>query len=232
MSDKTERPLHENHRARMQQRVERDGLESLAEHEALEYLLFFSIPRQDTNELAHRLIQRFGSFCNVLEAEEDELMKVQGVGPKSARLLANILKFSRYYGIKHRKARQSLDDIEKAKQYVKPLFYGLQNEVVYLIMLDDKYRPVKDLRIAEGIPNHVNIDTRKVLRESARTNSTCAIMAHNHPTGLAVPSSADRIATEVLMRSLAQIGVTLLDHYIVAGEDVCSLQERGRMPDL
>ena len=77
--------LHENHRARMQARVERDGVESLAEHEALEYLLYLSIPRMDTNELAHRLIEHFGDFCKVMEAEQEELAQVDGIGPKSAR---------------------------------------------------------------------------------------------------------------------------------------------------
>ena len=97
--------MHENHRARMQARVERDGLESLAEHEALEYLLFLAIPRQDTNELAHRLIQHFGDFCKVMEAEPDELMQVEGIGPKSARLIATVMAFSRYYDLKKRKVR-------------------------------------------------------------------------------------------------------------------------------
>ena len=77
--------LHENHRARMQARVERDGLESLAEHEALEYLLYLSIPRMDTNELAHRLIEHFGDFCKVMEAEPEELAQAQA--KKKGRLV-------------------------------------------------------------------------------------------------------------------------------------------------
>lgn len=231
MSDRTERPLHENHRARMRERVERDGLESLAEHEALEYLLFLAITRQDTNALAHRLIQHFGSFCNVLEASEEELMQVDGVGAKSAQLITSVLQFSRYYNIKHRKARQPLNDAQRAMQYVKPLFYGQQNEIFYLIMLDDQYRPLKDLRIAEGVPNHLVIDTRRVLREVAKTNSTCTIMAHNHPSGLAVPSAADQMTTRKLADSLSQIGVSVIDHFIVAGEDVTSMRQRGQMPE-
>ena len=95
--------LHAKHRARMQERVERDGLDSLAEHEALEYLLFLSIPRADTNALAHRLIQHFGDFCKVLEAEPEELMQVEGVGPKSARLISTVMACSRYYELKKRR---------------------------------------------------------------------------------------------------------------------------------
>ena len=145
--------LHAKHRARMQERVERDGLDSLAEHEALEYLLFLSIPRADTNALAHRLIQHFGDFCKVLEAEPEELMQVEGVGPKSARLISTVMACSRYYELKKRKTRLSLNSAETAIAYVKPLFRGVQNEQLYLILLDDACRPVQDLRIAEGVPN-------------------------------------------------------------------------------
>ena len=212
-----EENLHANHRARMQERVDRDGLDSLAEHEALEYLLFLSIPRADTNELAHRLINHFGDFCKVMEAEPDELMQVEGVGPKSARLIATVMAFGRYYQLKKRKTRQALDKAEAAIEYVKPLFRGVQNEQLYLILLDDACRPVQDLRIAEGVPNRVTVDTRKLLRAVARTNSTCGILAHNHPTGLAIPSEADRLTTYRIMEVTGQLGFTIMDHIIIAG---------------
>lgn len=230
MSQEKERPLHENHRARMQARVEWDGLESLAEHEALEYLLFLAIPRKDTNELAHRLIQHFGDFCKVMEAEPQELMKVEGVGPKSARLIHSVMAFGRYYGLKKRKKRTALNQAEKAIEYVKPLFFGQQNELLYLILLDDKCYPVRDMRIAEGVPNRVHIDTRKLLRDVARTDATCGILAHNHPTGLALPSEADLIATLGIMRALDPLGVSVIDHIVVAEDDACSMKQRGCLP--
>ena len=223
--------LHAKHRARMQERVERDGLDSLAEHEALEYLLFLSIPRADTNALAHRLIQHFGDFCKVLEAEPEELMQVEGVGPKSARLISTVMACSRYYELKKRKTRLSLNSAETAIAYVKPLFRGVQNEQLYLILLDDACRPVQDLRIAEGVPNRVAVDTRKLLRAVARTNSTCGILAHNHPTGLAIPSEADRLTTYHIMEVTGQLGFTIMDHIIIAGEDGCSMLNRGSLPE-
>ena len=208
--------LHENHRARMQARVERDGLESLAEHEALEYLLYLSIPRMDTNELAHRLIEHFGDFCKVMEAEPEELAQVEGIGPKSAHLISTVMAYSRYYTLKKRVTRQSLRKAESAIAYVKPLFRGIQNEQLYLILLDDACRPIQDLRIAEGVPNRVTVDTRKLLRAVARTNSTCGILAHNHPSGLALPSEADRLTTYRIMEVTGQLGFTIIDHIIVA----------------
>lgn len=224
-------PLHENHRARMQARVDRDGLESLAEHEALEYLLFLAIPRKDTNELAHRLIQHFGDFCKVMEADQDELMRVEGIGPKSARVVATVMAFGRYYQLKKRKDRVALNHTKAAVEYVRPLFLGSQNELLYLILLDDQCRPVRDLRIAEGVPNRVHIDTRKLLRDVARTDATCGLLAHNHPTGLALPSEADLIATLGVMQTLAPLGVSIIDHIIIAGEEFCSMRERGCLPE-
>lgn len=231
MAEERDRALHEKHRARMRERVAREGLDSLAEHEALEYLLFLVIKRQDTNELAHRLIQHFGDFCKVMEAEPQELMQVKGIGPQSAQLITTVMAFSRYYGIKKRKPRTALDRSEAAAEYVKPLFLGEQNELLYLILLDDKCRPLRDMRIAEGVPNRVHIDTRKLLRDVARTDATCGILAHNHPTGLAIPSEADLIATAGIMKALYPLGVSIMDHIIVAGEETCSMRERGCLPD-
>ena len=84
--------------------------------------------------------------------------------------------YSRYYTLKKRVTRQSLRKAESAIEYVKPLFRGIQNEQLYLILLDDACRPMQDLRIAEGVPNRVTVDTRKLLRAVARTNSTCGIL--------------------------------------------------------
>ena len=231
MADGKERPIHENHRARMQERVAHNGMESLAEHEVLEYMLYLAIPRQDTNPLAHRLIDHFGSFCRVMEATPQELMQVKGVGPRSAQLISDIMEFGRYYAVKKRKKQATLDATANAIEYIKPLFLGLQNEVLYIILMDDSCHPLYDLKAAEGVPNHVSIDTRKLLRDVARTNGTCAILAHNHPTGLPLPSQKDIMTTLAVMRTLSQLGVPVLDHIIVAGEDACSMAQRGCMPE-
>lgn len=228
--EKKQKPIHEDHRARMQERVRRDGLEGLAEHEVLEYLLFFAIPRKDTNALAHQLIQHFGSFCAVLEADEDELRKVEGIGPASARLISSLLACHRYYLIKRRVPRRALSKTENAIEYVRPLFFGKQNELFYLIAMDEDYIPLRDIRIAEGIPNKVRFDPVKLARAAVGTGCTCALLAHNHPTGLAVPSAADFNATCLLIRTLGPLGIEIVDHIIIAPTDASSMQQTGRMP--
>ncbi|MDD4850768.1 MAG: JAB domain-containing protein [Gemmiger sp.] len=227
---KTAKPIHANHRDRMRERVRTAGLESLAEHEALEYLLFYAIPRQDTNPIAHRLIEHFGNFCNVLEADEEELAKVEGVGPAAARMLHAMLGFSRYYALKKRAKRPSLQKTPAAIQYVEPLFLGLNMEVMYLIALDEKFVPLRDIKITEGIPNRVQADLSRMARAAVAAGCTCAILAHNHPHGLAVPSQIDFATTVTVARTLGLLGIDLLDHIIVADGDSVSMRQTGRMP--
>lgn len=164
---KTTNSIHEEHRARMQERVARDGLTSLAAHEVLEYLLYFSIPRRDTNPLAHRLIQHFGGFCQVLDASEEELMQVQGIGPASARLLHSFRDVARFYQIqKHKEHPVQLRNAEMCCEYIRPLFSDPKREEFYMIAMNDDYVPLKEIYIASGIPNRVQFDTHKLLRDA------------------------------------------------------------------
>lgn len=227
---KQQKPLHADHRARMQARVRRDGLESLAEHEALEYLLFFAIPRKNTNPIAHALIQQFGSFCRVLEASEEELAKVEGIGPSSARLIHSVLEFARYYSLHKRSRRITLKDTDKAIEYVRPLFFGFQQEALYLIAMDDHYTPLRDIRVAEGLPNKLTFDMNKLARAAVSTGCTCAILAHNHPSGLAVASEADFATTVQVVKALGLLGIDVVDHLIVTASDASSMRQSGRMP--
>lgn len=227
---KKPKPIHADHRARMQARVQRDGLESLAEHEALEYLLFFAIPRKNTNPIAHALIQRFGSFCAVLEASEEELAQVEGIGPASARLIHGVLDFARYYGLHKRGRRVSLKQTEQAIEYVRPLFFGLQQEALYLIAMDDHCTPLRDIRVAEGLPNKVTFDINRLARAAVTTGCTCALLAHNHPSGLAAASEADFATTAQIVKALGLLGIDVLDHIIITTGDACSMRQSGRMP--
>ena len=93
----------------------------------------------------------------------------------------------------------------------------MQNEVLYIILMDDSCHPLYDLKAAEGVPNHVSIDTRKLLRDVLRSNASTAILAHNHPTGPALPSATDQLTTLKIMQLLAPAGISILNHIIVAG---------------
>ena len=131
---------HEGHRQRMRARVEQYGLESLAPHEALEYLLYITNARRDTNGIAHALLERFGSFAGVLEASEEELCRVSGVGPASARMLHLLPEVSRYYEHSRTSTEGALTTTERLAAYLKPRFAGAKQEKALLLSLDSRSR--------------------------------------------------------------------------------------------
>lgn len=221
---------HKNHRARVQQRVSELGLAGMAEHEVLEYLLFFVLPRRDTNPIAHALIQRFGSFAGVMEASEEELTSVDGIGPAAAHFLHAVQLVDNYYA-NHRKPKKiALDKPQNAVEYVRPLFQGLSVERMYLIALDDQKYPMRNILIAEGQPGAVMAHMSKLSREAVQSGCTCALLAHNHPRGIAVPSLEDLQTTKNICKTLGLLGISLVDHIIIADEDSFSFTEKGSMP--
>ena len=141
---------HEGHRQRMRARVEQYGLESLAPHEALEYLLYITNARRDTNGIAHALLERFGSFAGVLEASEEELCRVPGVGPASARMLHLLPEVSRYYEHSRTSTEGALTTIERLAAYLKPRFAGAKQEKALLLSLDSRSRVKSVYWLKEG----------------------------------------------------------------------------------
>lgn len=221
---------HENHRARVQKRVSELGLAGMEEHEALEYLLFFVIPRRDTNPIAHALIDRFGGFCGVLDASEEELQTVPGIGPAAAHFIHALQLMDNYYATHRRKKKVPLNIPANAVDYLKPLFQGLSNERMYLIALDDKCCPMRNILLEEGQPGAVDVAMSKMAREAVSSGCTCAVLAHNHPRGIAMPSPEDLNTTRRVSKMLGMLGISLIDHIIVADEDSISLAEMRKMP--
>lgn len=229
--EKKEDSLHKEHRARVKQRVRDHGLAGMAEHEVLEFLLFFSIPRRDTNPLAHRLIEHFGGFCKVMEATEEELLQVEGVGPNSAQLITALREVCGYYSLQ--RSHQTGVPLKKPDaciEYVTPLFFGKRNEILYLIAMDDGCIPLRDVKVAEGLPNHVSYDSRKMVRDMVATGCTRCFIAHNHPNGLAWVSEADFMATCSMVQALGAVGIEVVDHIIVGTDGAYSLAGHQRMP--
>lgn len=220
---------HQEHRSRVQKRVSEMGFAGMEEHEVLEYLLFFVIPRRDTNPIAHALIDRFGSFCGVLDAGEEELQTVPGIGPAAARYLHALQLVDNFYATHRKQKKLPLNIPANAKSYVAPLFKGLANERMYLIAMDDQSFPMRNILLAEGQPGAVLTHMQKLAREAVNSGCTSAILAHNHPRGIAVPSAEDLQATRNICKTLGLLGITLLDHIIVADDDSMSLREMGRM---
>ncbi|NLW78431.1 MAG: DNA repair protein RadC [Ruminococcaceae bacterium] len=220
--------VHDGHRDRLRDRFLKYGLSSFEEHNALELLLFYAIPRSDTNELAHRLIDQFGSFSAVMDAPLEELMQVKGMGYKSAVLIKTVPEMGAYYLDNKTRPGIILDSTEAAGKFFIPKFVGKVREEVYLAALDDKRKVLRCVRLSEeGIVNAVRITIKRIVTEAVNANATSVVMAHNHPGGVALPSISDKQITYQAYQALHYISVQLIDHIIVADDDFVSMADSG-----
>ena len=225
------RPVHTSHRSRMRERVRRSGLESLAEHEALEYVLFFVIPRQNTNPIAHALLARFGSFADVLEADESELIQVPGVGAAAAHFLHSLSEIDRYYLTSRLRTRPRLSTSEDFFNYLVPLFRGQKQERLLMLALDDRRHLLRTIWLDEGSASGVHIDVRRIASEAVRAGAAFVVLAHNHPDDTVLPSWDDVYSTKQVVKGLALLQIRLLDHIILSRTETLSFRDTGRMPD-
>jgi len=218
---------HTGHRERVRRRFFEEGLEHFAPHEVLEYLLFFSIPARDTNAIAHRLIEHFGSLTAVLEAPYEALLAVEGVGPKSAQLLCSIPGAARAYFEDTRRKGTVLDMPGKMEEFLRPRFLGAREEQFYLVCLDSRRRVLDCRRLNKGTIDKVHVDMRAILEIVLRTGATGIILAHNHPAQFAVPSSDDLAVTRYISSVLKTVSVKVIDHFVFSRDECVSMRETG-----
>lgn len=219
--------LHDGHRNRLKNRFLNEGLTNFEDHNVLELLLFYSIPRSDTNEIAHELLNKFGSLHGVFEAGMEDLMSVNGISRHSAVLIKMIPELFVVYGRDKVRDIQKINSSDDAKQFFIPRFYGKVREEVQLVLLDDKMNIIKLVKIYEGSVNSANVPIRKIVEIAIENRATNVIIAHNHPTGLILPSKDDLRATAKVREALALVDVKLLDHVIVSDNEAASLKDSG-----
>lgn len=223
--------VHEGHRQRLKRRFIEEGLDGFEDHQVLELLLFFSIPRKDTNEIAHKLISTFGSISNVFESHPKELQKVGGVGENSAILISLISQIARRYLADKAKKTFQLRNVEVAAEYIKSLFVGRKNEVFYVICLDTQLNVIHSAALFEGTVKEAVVYPRKVVECVLRYNASSVILAHNHPGGSIKPSMDDIKTTQKIVNALSTIGVSVNDHFIVTGDKYFSFAQNGMLPE-
>lgn len=221
--------LHGGHRQRMKDRFLTHGLENFDDHNVLELLLFYALPRGDVNHLAHELINRFGKLSDVFDAPIEELKKVSGVGDNTATLIKLIPQISRRYMISRSLSEDDvyLTDSKKAGAFIVPYFFGEREEIVYMVCLDAKCKVVNCRMMFRGEVNSANVSIRKIVENALAYKATGVILAHNHPSGIAIPSREDERTTERVMEALRAVDITLADHIVVADEDFVSMADNG-----
>lgn len=220
-------PVHEGHRARKKQQFLEHGLDTFADHEALEMLLYYAIPRLDTNPVAHRLLERFGSLSGVLSALPEELKTVEGIGEHAAVLLGLLLPLTRRAYLSSPQADVVLGSTEQLGRYFCKLFFGVRQERLYEVCLDAKGKLLRCHKIADGSVDAVNINVRQIVENALHCRASTVALAHNHPSGVALPSPDDNTATLMVCDALRTVGIGLSDHIIVADDDFVSLRQNG-----
>lgn len=207
----------------MWERFKKEGLEGFSCYNVLEMLLFFSIPRSDTNVVAHNLIDAFGSLTAVFEATYEDLLKVDGIGPTSATLLNLVPQITKRYLSEKTGEKLVFSDMEEIKKYIKTKYINEKGEVAYLMCFDSGGRFNNCCKVSAGSLNCAVIDNRTLLEMAFRSHASNVILVHNHPSGVAAPSKEDLSKTLELSALFRSVSINLIDHIIVANDDFFSM---------
>lgn len=219
--------IHAGHRKRMLETFLENGLDAFSDVEVLEFLLGFSIARQDVNPLAHRLLKEFGSLHRVLEAPQAQLVRIPGVGPRTAALIDLV----RSLWARSERSRFSgelyLRNVEQIGSYLVAKSGELREERAWLLSLDAKCKLIECREVCRGAVNSVNLPFRKLVEVALTANASVVILAHNHTTGTLIPSVEDLEYTRDAARTLALVDVVLSDHFILCGRAFLSMRTSG-----
>lgn len=230
---KAKNNIHAGHRKRMREKAEVMGFDNLPEHEQLEMLLFYIIPRGNTNETAHALIAKFGSLYGVLSAEIEDLEKVDGVGHKSAEFLhslpviAKAIMSSKHAFIDSDTSRD--ERIKNIKEFVRGQFINTVMERVIAVYISPSLKIIKCVTLNDGTFDKVSFEKSRVVRDAITYKAAHVVLSHNHPSGAAFPSEADIYLNSEIENALRNVGVEMLDHIIVGGSGYFSFRESGML---
>lgn len=216
--------MHEGHRERLKRKFLADGIDKFERHEILELALFWAIPRRNTNDIAHKLIKKFGSLSAVFDAPLPMLKEIDGIGESAAVFLKLIPHLCREYTIDKNSSNEKNLNIEDACDKLVLKFIGRTEEVVALMLFDAKGKIVYEGVINKGTVNAVDLYARRIIELIVNYSACSAILAHNHPSGFATPSKSDINSTKKINQILLGMKVHFLDHLIVAEDDYISLR--------
>ena len=219
--------IHTGHRKRTKDEFLANGLNGLPDHKVLELLLYYAIPQGDVNPLAHALVEEFGSLAGVFHATTEQLMAVKGVGYSTAVLIRLVPAVAARYLQDNSSFDGQIVSTWQFRELLLPLFFGQRDELAYLVCMDSKNKLIATKKLGEGIADQVQVTTRKVLEAALGCNATRVALAHNHVSGVALWSDAD-VETTLRMRPLLYAaGIELVDHFIIANDDMVSMAESG-----
>ncbi len=209
-----DKPFYYGHRQRLRKRFCENGIDSLLEHEILEFILFHTIPRVDTKPLAHKLIDIYGSLKNVLDASFESLLS-NGLSETSA---AHIKLYTELYGWLRRNnaVGKQMTDYNEIGHLLTAELDGVPSEKLLALLLDGKNNVISLQTVCEGSFRSAKINMRKLVQTCLDRGAARVVLAHNHPSGDIRPSAEDHVTTASIENYLSEVQVELVEHYIVA----------------
>ncbi|MBQ7896450.1 MAG: hypothetical protein IJ364_07860 [Oscillospiraceae bacterium] len=221
--------VHDGHRKRLRARFIEHNLNSFNDINSLELLLSFAIPRKDTNELAHALIDRFGSLKAVFEASHQELLEIDGIGENAAVLISLVPQIYKKAAVCIANEKKVLNNERLLAEYLMPRFLNEIDEVFYMLCLDNKCTVIKCVELSRGTADYVDTNIRKVVETAITSRASFIVIAHNHPRGPVTPSIEDDEVTRRIFRALKSVSIKLVDQLIFTGENYFSYVKYGRI---
>lgn len=220
-----EKGVHDGHRQRLKEEFLAKGFdENTPPHKIMEMLLFYSIPRKDTNEIAHNLINRFGgTVSGVLDASVEELVKVDGVSRHTAALIKLMVPIVRCYLTEKNEKKNVYSNLDEVCDFLVQKYISYTKEMFSVISFSGSGRKLGFDILGEGNVSEVNVSIREVVETAINRKAVSVIIAHNHPDGVAIPSQGDIAVTRKIQSALSHINIKLLDHIIIGGDDYVSL---------
>lgn len=216
---------HKNHRQRLYETINGVGFDKVNDFLALEFILTYVIPRQDTNPIAHRLIDRYGSISRAMEASVDELQNIKGLGLQSARMFTMLPKvFERYWADKGKTSNKPLRSKNDLITYTHKFMQNKAIEELYGVFMDGANKVVGTAKLSSGDAMKVVINRKTLLQRCLDYPSATTItIAHCHPNNAAFPSTTDKIAIKSIIELLNNIGLDVYDSLIFAGKSCYSM---------